>query len=204
MLYTRAALAYTLLSLLVSTAALAAPPGNEAPVTAREVLAMMADVPEVEGPMGAHKAGRFDRLNDAMEVAQAIAAAVNADPLPPIHGSRHLDAGVAAVFSAWESNNRRCAEGDHGRSWGAFQLALVHTSRLVACNPRLAAARWLSLAHESAARCAGSSPLSWLASGRCGVAVAKVRNRVDVARSVVGPGWDMDYVASLRREVGIE
>ena len=154
-------------------------------VTVDEVLGDMARVPEREilGRGTEPRQGHFDRIGDAREIAVAIAAAVNG--MPPLYGSRSLTASILAVHGAWESNNRRCARGDSGRSWGYLQLSIAHTDRYEACDPTIATRKWLRLAARvwCASNPAGAE-LAAVESGRCDAAWDKARHRLEVARAV--------------------
>jgi hypothetical protein len=154
-------------------------------VTADEVLAAMARVPERElaGQAREPRAGRFDRLNDAKEIAQAIAQAVNTTP--PLYGSRSLTAAIEVVHGAWESGFQRCARGDSGRSWGFLQLSIAHTSRYEACDPFLAAKKWIRLATSVwCSKAPDGAELAAVESGRCDAAWNKAQHRLEVARTI--------------------
>jgi hypothetical protein len=166
-------------------------------VTTDEVLAMMARVPERELAPSDHEPppGHYDRIADAHEIAVAIAAAVNGTD--PLYQSRALTASLFAVHSAWESGNRRCARGDSGRSWGFLQLSIAHTDRYQACDPALAARKWLRLAKS--VWCPNNpegTELAAVESGRCDAAWVKSRHRLAVAKQIVD---DVAH-ASLQRE----
>ena len=156
-------------------------------VTIDEVLAAMARVPERELLAADHEPppGHYDRVGDAREIAVAIVAAVNGTE--PLYESRSVTASLLAVHGAWESGNRRCARGDSGRSWGFLQLSIAHTDRYQACDPALAARKWLRLAKSV---WCGSNPegaeLAAVESGRCGAAWDKSRHRLAVARQIAG------------------
>jgi hypothetical protein len=154
-------------------------------VTADEVLAAMARVPEREVAQSDREPppGHYDRLADAQEIAHAIAAAVNGTE--PLYQSRAVTAALLAVHGAWESNNHRCARGDSGRSWGFLQLSIAHTDRYQACDPALAARKWLRLA--KAVWCSKNpegAELAAVDSGRCDAAWNKARHRLAVARQI--------------------
>ena len=165
-------------------------------VTAGEVLAAMALVPEredawvrqAEGAVAKRSEpppGHYDRVGDAREIAVAIAAAVNG--AEPLYESRTVTAALLAVHGAWESGNHRCARGDSGRSWGFLQLSIAHTDRYQACDPSLAARKWLRLAKTV---WCGNNPegaeLAAVESGRCDAALDKARHRLAVARQIAG------------------
>jgi len=156
-------------------------------VTTDEVLAAMARVPEREVAKADHEPppGHYDRVGDAREIAVAIAAAVNG--MEPLYQSRALTMSILAVHGAWESNNHRCARGDSGRSWGFLQLSIAHTDRYQACDPALAARKWLRLAKS--VWCSGNpegTELAAVESGRCDAAWEKSRHRLAVARQIAG------------------
>ena len=154
-------------------------------VTADEVLAAMARVPEREltQPDQEPPPGHYDRIADAQEIAHAIAAAVNGTE--PLYQSRSLTMAILAVHGAWEGGNRRCARGDSGRSWGFLQLSIAHTDRYQACDPMLAARKWLRLAKS--VWCPNNpegAELAAVESGRCDAAWNKARHRLAVARQI--------------------
>jgi hypothetical protein len=172
--------------LLCARPLVAASPDTADLVTVDEVLAAMARVPERElsgTPAHEPRPGRFDRAKDAPEIAQAIAQAVNTSK--PLYGSRALTAALEVVHGGWESGFTRCARGDSGRSWGFLQLSIAHTDRFQACDPMLAARRWLRLA--TSVWCANNpegTELAAIESGRCDAAQNKARHRLEVARAI--------------------
>ena len=82
------------------------------------------------------------------------------------------------VYAAYESGNVRCAIGDHGLSFGAWQMRGL--SAYDACTPAIAAKHWIARAREAAVTCAKNEPeerLAPLASGNCDHAKKKTRWR---------------------------
>lgn len=154
------------------------------PSTYETVLKMMSKVPEKAHPS---RPGRYDQTGDAKAIAAGIAAATDDGD----------DASLAVVFAAYESSNSlrdpsgECIGGDVDKatleyqSWGPFQLNVRVVPKVVACDPRQAAAAWLRLKADAVARCASSPPedrLAALASGSCtnrgGIKESRLRTRV--------------------------
>ena len=163
---------------LASSSLVAAPPARS------RVLKMMSHVPEK-----AHqsRAGRYETMRDAPEIADAIAAAAPDDEA----------ASDAVVFAAYESSNSKtdadgnCLGGDphpvthEYQSWGVFQLSALSVPKAVACDPRQAAVAWMKMRADALRVCAASPAedrLAWLAAGSCtnrgGLRESRFRARV--------------------------
>jgi hypothetical protein len=184
----RLILSAVLLSVLVCSGPQAtAAPADADVVTVDAVLAAMAQVPEREltgSSAPEPRPGRYDRAKDAQEIARAIAQAVNSSA--PLYGSRSLTAAIEVVHGAWESGFQRCARGDHGKSWGFLQLSIAHTDRYEACDPFLAAKKWIRLAASVwCAHAPEGAELAAVESGRCDAAWDKARHRLEVARTIL-------------------
>ena len=107
---------------------LSAAPEPEPKATAPEVLSWMAKIPACESDKpGCERAGHWDKIGIAPEIAQAIVGAA------PTRSA----ASLMTVYEVWEGGNARCAEGDGGRSLGPFQLQ--DRGREIACDPASAA-----------------------------------------------------------------
>jgi hypothetical protein len=152
-----------------------------------DVLTMMARVPnecalysncpKTWGPP------HYESLNDAREIATAIAAGVVAEADP------WGRAALGVIYAAFESNNRRCASGDGGKSWGAWQMQRVNN----ACTPLLAFPMWLAKVENSEKTCVALPPedrLAALASGNCDHGRDKVRHRWALVPQVEGRALD--------------
>jgi hypothetical protein len=132
----------------------------------QDVLAMMAKLPnecalyhDCPKSWGTANPG-YDHLNDAQEIAEAVVAATIDDSNP------WLRAAQAVVYAAFESVNKRCAVGDGGKSFGAWQLQKV--SPEVACVPAKALPIWLRKVKQSEEDCGpGIYSLTEVASGNC-------------------------------------
>jgi hypothetical protein len=143
-------------------------------LTSADVMGMIERVPP----------GGYERGGDALAIAAAIAELADGS----ITGDVWEDAALVAVYSSLEGANRRCPVGDGGKSLGPLQLQ--RSSRAVACTPALAVAEWLRRARDSVARCAKLQPderLAALASGSCDRGRALVRQRAELARTIVAP-----------------
>jgi hypothetical protein len=161
-----------------------AAPEREPKATSPEVLSWMAEIPACESEKrGCERAGRWNKIGIAPEIAQAIAS------VAPTRSA----ASLMTVYEVWEGGNARCAEGDGGRSLGPFQLQ--DRAREIACDPMSAARVWLRMAEYSWKTCEkkGLPPderLAQLASGSCDRAREKVRKRAELARRIahIDPG----------------
>ena len=153
--------------------------------TVDDVLAMMSRVPNEcelfhscpKDAKGAALWGlpNYERLNDAREIAEAIVAGVRVESDP------WRRAALGVVYAAFESNNRRCAEGDGGKSWGAWQQQGL--SRDTACTPMRAFPMWLAMVKQSESAC---GDLALVASGSCDRGRDKVRRRNLLASGLLG------------------
>jgi hypothetical protein len=106
-------------------------------------------------------------MPEARAIADAWAAAVLEDPLPPVFRTKREDLGIGAVWALRESWLRSSVVGDGGKSFGVWQLQ-TDAGR----GPLLTQARaWLVLQHDGARTCPESpaAPLS----GGCKVRKAR-------------------------------
>jgi hypothetical protein len=136
-----------------------------------DVMHMMAEVPAVEGDVDSRPGG-FDRRRDAREIASAISHVA----------SDFFEAQVMVVYAAYESGNKRDAIGDHGLSFGTWQLRGLPAE--LAFDPKYAAQVWLKRARRANQDCILNEPaerLAPLASGNCDHAKKKTRWRVELA-----------------------
>jgi hypothetical protein len=136
-----------------------------------EVLAMMSELPAVEGDSASREI-RFDLRRDSKEIAGAIVSAADT----------WYEARLMIVYAAYESGMKRDAIGDHGLSFGTWQLR--GTSRECAFTPSCAARVWVKRARQAAVDCAANEEeerLAPLASGNCDHAKKKTRWRVELA-----------------------
>ena len=139
-----------------------------------QVLDMMSDLPVLEGRDDVRHAD-FSSRRDAGEIAKAIVGAADT----------FFEAQLLVVYAAYESNFVKNAVGDHGLSFGAWQLR--GTSRDCAMTPRCAAAVWVRRARQAAVDCSSNPEeerLAPLASGNCDHARQKTRWRVELAESL--------------------
>ena len=139
-----------------------------------DVLAMMSQLPAVEGDIRVH-AGHFEKRRDAREIAEAIVKTA-ADP---------FEAKLMVVYAAYESGMKRDAIGDHGLSFGTWQLRGL--SPELAFDPRYAAKVWVKRARQAAVDCSDSAfeeRLAPLASGNCDHARMKTRWRTELAEKL--------------------
>jgi hypothetical protein len=136
-----------------------------------DVMHMMAEVPAVEGDVDS-RPGRFETRRDAREIASAISSVA----------SDFFEAQVMVVYAAYESGNKRDAVGDHGLSFGAWQMRGLPPE--AAFTPAVAAKVWLARARRANRDCVLNEPaerLAPLASGNCEHAKKKTRWRVELA-----------------------
>ena len=140
-------------------------------VNVDDVLAMMSELPAVEGDIRV-RVGHFEKRRDAREIASAIVN-VAADP---------FEAKLMVVYAAYESGMKRDAIGDHGLSFGTWQLRGL--SPELAFSPAVAAKVWVRRARQAAVDCSESAfeeRLAPLASGNCDHARMKTRWRMELA-----------------------
>lgn len=141
-------------------------------VTQREVLAMMAEIPNCERACAAK--GAYATAGDAAEVALAISLSARS----------RKEAAEEAVYAAYESGNRKLAVSPDGRDRGAWQL---RDAGEAAFDPARAVLLWRAAADASRALCAANPPeerLAALASGSCSAGRQKVRLRDAVAERI--------------------
>jgi hypothetical protein len=139
-----------------------------------QVLDMMSDLPAVEGRDDVRHVD-FSKRRDAPEIASAIVTAVET----------WEEAQLMVVYAAYESGIKRDAIGDHGLSFGAWQMRGL--SRECAFTPACAARVWIRRARQAAVDCselAREERLAPLASGNCDHARQKTRWRVELAESL--------------------
>lgn len=139
--------------------------------SSEEVLALMSELPAVEGNSDSHKI-RFDLKRDAKEISVAIADVV----------ADWYEAQIMVVYAAYESGNVKDAVGDHGLSFGAWQMRGLN--RDCAFVPKCAAPVWLLRARQANIDCGENEfeeRLAPLASGNCDHARQKTRWRVELA-----------------------
>ena len=135
--------------------------------------------------------GPVDRgpADEVRATLDGIVQAVEADPRPPITGTREGDVALLADWSFHEARWRlwdpkrpgRCISGDGGKSLGPLQVQGIVEE--VACAPATEAAVWLARAHDAIATCGDLTPI---ASGHCGGARRLVRFRVGQAARIRG------------------
>lgn len=145
-------------AMFAASIAIASPPQH--PVSRDEVIAMMRAI---------HPG--WEHTGDAREIADAISR----------DAPDRYTAAVETVYAVRESGLRKCAEGDGGKSLGAWQLQGV--DRTIACDPRRAAPVWRGMAEDSIERCQANPPgtaLAGLVSGSCerGRSIAKSRSEL--------------------------
>jgi hypothetical protein len=139
-----------------------------------QVLDMMSDLPALEGVENVRHVD-FSKKQDAREIASAIVEAADT----------WYEAQLMVVYAAYESNFVAHAIGDHGLSFGAWQLRGVAES--CAMTPRCAAQVWVRRARRAVLDCASSPEaerLAPLASGNCDHARKKTRWRVELAQTL--------------------
>jgi hypothetical protein len=145
------------------------------PASSTEVLDWMARLPVTET---AQRSGHWDRVGSATKIAEAIAEVA----------PDRRTAAEMTVYAVFEGGNRACAVGDGGKSLGPFQEQRVPAS--VACDPRQAAAIWLTRAAQSRIDCAAlpeNEQLAALSSGNCGHGHVVSRRRDALAKGLLGP-----------------
>lgn len=143
------------------------------PASSDEVLLWMARLPATET---AHNLGHWDRVGSAAKIAEAISEVA----------PDRRTAAEMTVYAVFEGGNRACAVGDGGASLGPFQEKYVPAS--VACDPRQAAAIWLTRAAQSRNDCAAlpeNEQLAALSSGNCGHAHVLARRRDALAKGLL-------------------
>lgn len=125
-------------------------------------------------------------LNTYPETAEAIAEAATNDPLFPGEDGPVRTAAVLVAIAFYESNFDRTAIGDHGKSFGLFQISGAHVPGLVAnvlLVPREAAPVAIKLIRTSLRVC-GEFPwnerLGWFGAG--GVGCKEAGRRVTRSR----------------------
>jgi hypothetical protein len=87
-----------------------------------------------------------------------------------------------AVYSSYESGNSLDAEGDRGKSHGAWQI------QIAGLDGRNQLAHWIRLRNYSIARCSDNPEgerMALLASGSCAKGRAKVRKRDELVNQLV-------------------
>jgi hypothetical protein len=139
--------------------------------SAGQVLDMMSDLPAIEGRSDVRRVD-FSKKRDAREIAEAIVSA----------SETWFESQLMVVYAAYESTFVKNAIGDHGLSFGAWQLRGV--SPECAVSPRCAAKVWVHRARQAAIDCASNPEeerLAPLASGNCDHARQKTRWRVELA-----------------------
>lgn len=142
--------------------------------TVGQVLDMMSDLPALEGQSAIRRVD-FSKRRDAEEIASAIVSVVDT----------WYEAQLMVVYAAYESNFVARAVGDHGLSFGAWQLRGVAPQ--CAVTPACAAQVWIKRARRAAIDCAAfpePERLAPLASGNCYHARKKTRWRVELAESL--------------------
>jgi hypothetical protein len=142
--------------------------------TVGQVLDMMSDLPALEGRSDVRHVD-FSNKRDAIEISKAIVEAADT----------WYEAQLMVVYAAYESNFVAHAVGDHGLSFGAWQLRGISTE--CAFIPRCAAQVWVKRARRAAVDCAQNDErerLAPLASGNCDHAKRKTRWRVELAESL--------------------
>jgi hypothetical protein len=139
-----------------------------------QVLDMMSDLPALEGRSEVRHVD-FSSRRDAVEISKAIVEAADT----------WYEAQLMVVYAAYESNFVAHAVGDHGLSFGAWQLRGVAES--CAMTPRCAAQVWVRRARRAALDCWRNEEkerLAPLASGNCDHARKKTRWRVELAETL--------------------
>ena len=132
---------------------------------------MMAELPVKEGCDDC-RTGAFGHSRDARAVALAISEVA----------SSREEAALMTTYAAYESGNARCASGDGGLSWGAWQLRYV--TREVACDPLRAARVWVArkrLAERTCVDSPAEERLAPLLSGNCDHARRQAAWRAEMA-----------------------
>ena len=149
---------------------------EQSPTTVEGVLRFMALIPACEKGLVPQcvRAGGWDRIADAKEVAVAISRTARTEE----------EADRMSVWTAFEGGMRKMALGDGGKSKGVVQLQNVPDE--VAYDPAAALRAWQQLSDASA--CADNPPderMAW-AWGGCAwkVSRAGARHREEVRRAV--------------------
>ena len=144
-------------------------------VSVAAVRAMQARLPDCERCDASKTTGAFARVNDAVEVAQAISGAARTP----------LEAAEAVTYAAFESANRKDIVSTDGLDHGAWQLRTTNPNALV---PIFAIRLWMSAADASRAFCSANPPeerLSALVSGSCTAGGPLARRRDRIAHAIL-------------------